>query len=320
MPNTQSVHIDKVLSNISIGYSNENYIADKIFLPVPVKKQSDKYYVFGMEMFRQHEDARAPGTEANEITWEKSLDQYFCDGHALKTPIAIEETQNCDDGFDLEEEGTVLVTEGILLNKEIDAASSLLNASNYSPDLVFSMGAVNNPLKWSAANSDPVMDILKAKELTHKKSGIRLNTLVVSEPVLNVLKVHPKILAIFSGISSVSIASMEQIKLALGVDNILVGSALKSGALNPGQADALGYIWGNSAVLCYIPSRPGPKIQAIGYSFMWDKEGNGPVQVRKWWNQDRKATMIEAERWYSQKIVSNVAGCLFADAIVPISG
>jgi hypothetical protein len=326
MPNVQKLHLDKALTNISIGYSNEQFIADKIFLPVSVDKQSDRYYVFGKEMFRQHDDKRAPGTEASEINWTLSLDTYFCEGHALRTPIADEEQQNADDVFDLESDGTELVTEGILLNKEIAAAEMLLDSSNYDSELVFNMGAAGNPAKWSDYltsptnyTSDPVLDIAKAKEKMHKKSGIRPNTLVISEPIYNVLKLHPKILKLFSGIAPVSIANEEQIRLALGVDRIIVGSALKSGATNPAQEDNLDYIWGNSAVLCYVPAKPGKKVKAIGYTFMWNKDGNGAVQVRKWYEQGRRATIIEAERWYAHKIISNVAGFLFADAVAPLS-
>jgi hypothetical protein len=319
MPSVQKVHLDKALTNISLGYSNEMYIADQIFLPVPVGKQSDRYYVYGKEMFRQHDDNRAPGTEANEINWTLSLDTYFCEGHALRTPIADEEKQNADDEFNLETDGTELITEGILINKEVSAANMLLDATNYAANLKFSMGAAENPAKWSDyTNSDPILDIQVAKERVHKLSGIRLNTLVISEPILNVLKRHPKILNLFSGITPVSIASLDQIKLALGVDRILVGSALKSSATNPAQTDTLSYIWGNSAVLAYVPARPGKKIQAIGYTFMWNKDGDGAVQVRKWYEQGRRATIIEAERWYSHKMISDVAGFLFADAVTPI--
>lgn len=321
MPNVQKVHIDKVLSNISLGYKNEQLIADQIFLPVPVGKQSDRYYVWGKEAFRLEDDARAAGTEANEINWTFSTDTYFCEGHALRHAIADEEKQNADDEFDLESEAVELLTSKILLNKENNAARIMLDANNYDSGLVYNMGGSNQPKKWSNfEDSDPILDIATAKEKVHKMSGVRLNTLVISETVYNVLKIHPKILKLFSGISPVSIATLEQIRLALGVDKILVGSALKSSANNPAQEDNLGYVWGNSAVLCYVPPKPGKKIQAFGYTFMWNKDGDGPVQVRKWYEPSRRATIIEAERWYSHKIISKVAGFLFADAITPIGG
>lgn len=323
MPTVQKLHIDKALTNISIGYSNEGYIADKIFKSVEVKKQSDRYYIFGMEKFRQHNDERAPGTEANEINWTLSDDTYFCEGHALRHAIADEEKQNADDGFDLESEGTELVSEGILLNKEIDGANKLLDGSNYHSDLQFAMGSAGNPAKWSDYDdSDPIKDIQVAKERMHKLSGIRPNVLVISETVYNVLKLHPRLLDVIKYVQK-GIVSDDLMATAFGVDQILVGSGLKSTAMNPGQGnpggrEELQYIWGNSAVLGYVPSRPGKKQQALGYSFMWNKDGAGAVQVRKWYEVGRRATVVEAERWYSQKMISNVSGVLFQDVVTPL--
>lgn len=323
MPSVQKVHIDKALSNISIGYQNEQYIADKIFKEVPVKKQSDRYYIYGMERFRQYDDLRAPGTEANEISWALSDDSYFCEGHALRHAIADEERQNADDIFDLEADGTELVTEGILLIKEVDAANKVLDTNSYHKDLQITLGATDAPAKWSDyENSDPILDIKRAKEAIHRKSGLRPNTLIISEPVLNVLELHPRLLDVIKYVQR-GIVTKDLIAVAFGVDQILVGSALKSnvtnqGQVEPGQIEPLNYIWGNSAVLAYIPPRPAKKTPALGYSYMWNKDGDGPIQVRKWYEVGRRATLIEAERWYSQKIVSNVAGFLFADVVDPL--
>lgn len=323
MPTTQRLHVDKMLSNISIGYTNESYIGDKIFKPITVNKQSDKYYKFGMERFRTHADLRAPGTEANEISWTLSDDSYFTEGHALRHAIADEEMQNADDEFDLETEATELVTEGILLNKEVDAANKVLDPNNYHADLRLTLGTAGT-FKWSDyQDSDPIIDVQKAKEAIHRKSGVRANTLIMSEQVLNVLKLHPRIIDVVKYVER-GIVTEELLASVFGVDQILVGSALKSAVTNVGQAQAgepeeLDYIWGNSVVLAYIAPRPGKKQISLGYSFMWNKDGNGAVQVRKWYEMGRRATIIEAERWYDQKMISNIAGFIFNDAVKPLS-
>lgn len=320
MPTAQKLHLDKPLTNISIGYKNEQYIAGDIFKEVPVGKQSDRYYVYGMERFRQHADLRAPGTEANEIHWDLSLDSYFAEGHALRHPIADEEKQNADDEFNLEAEGTELVSEGILLNKEVDAANKILDPANYHSSLVSDYGSVLK--KWSDPTSTPIEDIAGAKQKMHKLGGIRPNTLILSETVFNILILHPKLIEIVKYVQR-GIINMDLLAAAFNVEKILVGSALKSSATNPGQVaagqrDSLSYIWGNSAVLAYVAPRPGKKTISLGYSFMWNKDGEGAVQVRKWYDTPRRATVVEAERWYSQMIISDVAGHLFQDVVTPL--
>jgi hypothetical protein len=315
MPSTQLVHLDKALSNISIGYQNADLIADQIFKPVPVDKQSDRYYVYGKEMFRLNDDRRAPGTSANEITYTLSIDSYFSEGHALRHFIPDEEIQNADEVFQLEADSTALVSQGILMNKEADAAAKLLDSSNYDSSLVTATGGGGQPKKWSADDSDPVVDIEAAKVRIHKISGLIPNTLILSYPVYSRLRVHPKLLSYFH-LTNVSIVPLAMMKEFFDIENILIGKALKSTTLDMAKGnDTLGYIWGKSAVLAYIPTAAARKTPAIGYSFMWNKDGAGAVQVRRWYDIDRRATIIEAERWYSQKIVSGVAGNLFPDVI-----
>lgn len=100
-------------------------------------------------------------------------------------------------------DGTELVTDEILLNKEIDAANKMLDTKNYHKDLQITLGATGAPAKWSDyKNSDPILDIKKAKEAIHRKSGLRPNVLIISEPVKNVLEVHPRLLEVIKYVQS----------------------------------------------------------------------------------------------------------------------
>lgn len=133
------------------------------------------------------------------------------------------------------------------------------------------------------------------------------------------LELHPK-LHEFGRYVQRGIVSIDLMAAAFGVDKVLVGSALKSNVINPEQIESrqnesLNYIWGNSAILAYVPSRPEKKTPEIGYSFMWNKGGEGPVQVRSWYETGRRATMVEVSMWYDQKIVSNTARFLFVNAV-----
>jgi hypothetical protein len=313
MPSTQSVHYDKLLTNISVGYTNEDYIATQVLKEVPVDKQSDRYPVYGEEIFIAHDDARAPGTEANEINWTYSDDTYFCEGHALRHRIPDEVKQNSDNVFDLEQEATILTSEGILLNKEISAANILLNANSYDPDLVVPTGGANQPLKWDNANADPIALVSQMKEAVHTKIVLNPNTLILSYPVYNRLRRHPSLLALFKT-KEVSLVPIEIMKEFFEVDNIIVGKAVASTRVANGYG-AKSYVWGKSAILAYVPKNPGKKVPALGYTYAWNKDGKGSVLVRKWYEDGPRCTFVEAERWYDHKIVSNRAGVLFPDVI-----
>jgi hypothetical protein len=92
-----NVHIDEVLTNISLGYPNNGLVGDRLFPSVPVAKQSNKYPVFGREGWLPEDDVRAPGTEANEIPGlSLSLDTYFANEHSLQIAVTDEERENAD--------------------------------------------------------------------------------------------------------------------------------------------------------------------------------------------------------------------------------
>ena len=98
MPTAPEVHIDAALTNVAVVYKNPAFIADLIAPPVLVRKQSDKYFIFdaGREAMRPTPDRRAPGAVANEVDFSLSTDTYYCDGHALTSPITDEERENAD--------------------------------------------------------------------------------------------------------------------------------------------------------------------------------------------------------------------------------
>ena len=60
-----SVHIDRALTQISIGWTNNQAMAGAALFPsVTVLKQTDKYYIFGREGWLPETDFRAPGAAA----------------------------------------------------------------------------------------------------------------------------------------------------------------------------------------------------------------------------------------------------------------
>ena len=116
-----------------------------------------------------------------------------------------------------------------------------------------------------------------------------------SETVYNILAVHPKLIAIYKN-TEIGIVSLEMMKMFLDVKNIIVGSAL---AKPKGGGDKA-YIWGNSAALLYVPDRPRKKEPAFGYTFMWEADGAGSIQARKYFNEERETTFVEVKRYYDR--------------------
>ncbi|RXG64276.1 hypothetical protein ES695_13325, partial [Candidatus Atribacteria bacterium 1244-E10-H5-B2] len=89
MPEPENVHIDKVLTNVSVMYRNAAYVGTQIMPIVPVKKKSDIYYIYDSkaDRFRVPFTLRAPKTESRTVDWKVTTDGYVCDEHALNDLI-----------------------------------------------------------------------------------------------------------------------------------------------------------------------------------------------------------------------------------------
>jgi len=62
-----AVHIDSVLSNLSIMFRNDEFIGQQAIPVVPVAKDSDEYFVYDKSHFRVDETLWAKDTSARQV-------------------------------------------------------------------------------------------------------------------------------------------------------------------------------------------------------------------------------------------------------------
>ena len=66
-------YLDQPLTNVSLGYQNADFYAERLLPLLPVQKQSGRYWVFGKEKFQRYETIRRAGDEARQIAaWSLS--------------------------------------------------------------------------------------------------------------------------------------------------------------------------------------------------------------------------------------------------------
>src|SRR4051812_31221241 len=115
---------DPILTNISIGYQNDAYIADAIFPAITVQKQSGKHFIYDKGRFRNPANRRAQGSPSNEVTLSLTTGlPYFAEDHALKQFVADEDVDNAVPPLDSMVDATENVTEMHMVNKEVELAS-----------------------------------------------------------------------------------------------------------------------------------------------------------------------------------------------------
>jgi len=121
MPELENVHIDQILTNISIQYRNAAYVGTQIMPIVPVKKKSDIYYIYDSkaDRFRVPFTLRAPKTESRTVDWKVTTDGYVCDEHALNDLIDDIERDNADKPLNLEVDTVEFLTDIVTLGLEM---------------------------------------------------------------------------------------------------------------------------------------------------------------------------------------------------------
>jgi hypothetical protein len=298
------VVVDPVLSNVSVAYKNEEYIAEKLFPVFQVGKQVGKYYKFNKAALRRNKTARAAGSKANEVEFGLTTDTFSCEDHALKDKIPFEVIEQADAALNPEMDAAETVTEMLMVDKEVALATNLADTGVITQNVTLS-----GTDQWSDFdNSDPFDDIRTAIATVQLAIGRRPNTLVLGQQVFNKLVDHPDVVDRLKYTSSASITP-EVIAKMFDLKQCFVGSAVNNTA-KEGQTDSLSFIWGKHAWIAYVPEKVTLKMIGLGLTLTYKTR-----EAEKWDDQDAKARYVRVHDNYTQEFVAAEACYLVKNAV-----
>lgn len=314
-----NVHIDKVLTDMSVGIENNGFIADTIAPTLKVQKQSDKYYIFGREgwVLEPGSDLRSPGSGAMEIPGiTVSVDTYFAQEHSLKISVTDEERENADSPLSPDRDGTDLVTSKMMLARELLVQGMCLTAANYGSGYSTTLSGT---AQWNDyTNSTPVPNVKTGIRKIHAGIFTEPNHAVIPYQVMSTLEDHPTFVDRVKYTSADAITPQIVARLMGLTDVVIPGVGYNSARM--GQAESLAYIWGKDVFMYYAPPRPGHKIAAFMYEFVWPIGGSVQT-IDRYRDNDRIADLIRIRRRYDHKFITldgsskAIAGYLIKAAI-----
>lgn len=328
-PTARAVHTDQPLTNISVAFLQNaaNFVAPRVFPNIRVQKQSDVYYTYDRGFFNRNQaKLRAPATEAAIAGFGLSTDTYRADVVALKAQMAWQVEANADSPVQLERANLELLLHQMMIKKEVDWASNYFTTGVWTTNYagVASSPATGEVIQWSDQTSgDPIANIRDAKTDIMESTGMMPNTMVMSQRVLDALIDHPDIVDRVKysggvGNQNPAMASEQTLAQLFGLDRILVMRAIQNTAAE-GDTNAHSFIGGKNAMLCYTAPTPGLMTPSAGYTFTWSGyQGGGNefgVTVTRREDDKIKATEIEAEMAYTQKVVAADLGAYFGDIV-----
>lgn len=326
-PVRSDLHIDKLLSNISIRYMNapDSYVADKAFPVVPVNDQSGKFakYTKGF-WFRNSAKKRAPLTESAGGGYGMDTPgTFYCDNVAFHKDIPDDDRMSADPVFDIEADAAEYSAEKIKIYREVDWATKYFTTGKWSTELQGQTTGVGDDefLCWDEDDSHPVTDIRSAKTLVKLLTGRTPNTLVVSEKVHNALAEHADVTDKYK-YTQKAIITPQLLAGVFEVDKYLIASAVYETA-DEGLDSSLAFICGQyDALLVYAAPRPGKRTPSGGYTFRWNrpmfngKQGTRlSATARKFRLPKVEGDRVEVSSYEDQKLVAADCGVFFDDAI-----
>ena len=306
-----NVYVSPLLTNISLAYRNEEYIAEQIMPVVSVVKDTAKIATYGMDNLRIEEALRAQGAGANEVNHSVTIgDHYILKDHALKELVTKEEEENADTPIAPQTDATMNLTDRLQVAKEKELADVMGNTAIVTQNVTLS-----GTDQWSDfTNSDPFDDIKTAFETVRSGSGKLPNTLVMSYAVMMTLIVHPDLIARLVNVPVVtSDTVVTSLKLAFpNIKNVFIGSAQYNSGVE-GGTDVLADIWGKHFWVMYIEPRPTTKSRSFGFTYATKGETR-KVKVLAY-DEDKEGRYVRINDKYDQKLIDNKCAYLVKNCI-----
>ena len=173
MPTIQSTYVDRILTQVSVKYTNPegSFVAEKVFPTVNVEKRTGKYFVYDKSNLRAVDSRRSGKAYAKEADFGLSKSDYGpLLEHSLRRFIENDEFTQSDDPYTPRIDTTSALTEALQIEKENILATKLLDTGTVTNNTTLS-----GTSQWSDFdNSDPFSDITTA--ITTVKGKIAVET------------------------------------------------------------------------------------------------------------------------------------------------
>lgn len=242
-----------ILTNLLLGMGQGAYIGEKLFPRLPQALSSVTLAQLGDERLRRYNLRRAPGGPTKRVNIKFEGKVYSVKQHAVDVPMPRELLREADEsrrlnvGNYLEVSRIAMATANDILglDYELEVAQLATSPDTYAPGHVL---ALAGSTKWSAETGTPVTDIRAAADVIRKKIGKRPNQLDLGADAFTALSTNKEVKS-YLPTTNLGPANIEQLKTILNVSEINVGDAVWIDETDTGRD-----VWGNNAVLAYVPN------------------------------------------------------------------
>lgn len=314
-PTASGVHVNQLLTNISIGYPNADYFADQLFPIIPVQNQSNVYASYDKSFwFRDDAKLRAPGTIPQVAGYNVTLtNSYTCVEYALSKSIPDEVRANADAPINLDREAVQFVTDKCRMRRENSFVTDFFTTSVWDADKT---GGTDFTVWSNYSASSPLIDMDAFKDVIEGKIAKEPKHFICGKQVYLQLKNHPDVLDAIK-YTSKAVGSEELIASLMGLDAFFVGRSIVT-TTPEGTAEAsVSYsrIWGKHGLLLYRPNTASLMTPSAGYTFVWNLVPNAIEFISRERDDRARTDFITGHTFFDQKATATQAGLFVSGAV-----
>ncbi len=331
MYDPSALYTDPILTNLSVGFVDQNLYGTQLFPITPVNTQSGRYRVFDRSDWLIFEDVRDPGTVAREVKGRKwSEDTFKTREHALQSVIYDEENQqlNSQGGFanpvfggaiqiDPHADATKNITRAILLRHENKVSTLIRDTSQYPAANTVTLSGTSQWDNLSGGTypyvtSNPVNDILTGVRAIWTATRRYPNVMAIPTMGMSYIENHPRIIDRFKNFR---LTQPDAFQLLTGFEGKIINvDSLYNAADNVDATQSITDFWGKDVWLGIVDDTPGLYTQTFGKTFTQVYPDGSIRPADRWREEARKADVVRVSMKYDLKVVSNIAGYVIKTA------
>lgn len=329
MPSLPSIQVDPLLTNLSVAYMNEEFVAGQVFPSLPVGPRTGRYYVYEKEAFLRsnglHSDGksktvRRPSTAPAEITFELSKDTYAAERRSLASPVSDDsmvEAQEQGGGVIAPQiDATMVVTERMSIDLERESAAIAAASTNFptsNKELLTTGGSGTSWASYGSANSDPFVQIRNGKLGVRKGILREPNQMLLSIDAAVTLADHPLVKELVKYTNPDALTQSGLPRVVRGL-NVIEGAGQYVNSAEGAASPTTSNIWVDEngtqiALIFYRSSALGPR--SVHFGRIFDAPDATTKQrgfsVRVYRDEPRSSLMVEGNRTYDLKLIARNA-------------
>jgi hypothetical protein len=267
---------------------------------------------------RDEASERAPGTESAGGSYEVDTEpNFFCKKYAFHKDIDDDTRANQDMPLDADRDGTLFVSQKMLLKRErIWASTYMTNVWGSNLTGVAGTPGAGEFKQWDQSGAAILKNVEDWKESIAATTGFEPTIFVCAPDVLATLKVSPEVKDTIK-YTQKGVVTENLLAELFGVEKFLVPRGVVNAAAK-GKPGTFQRIVSKKILLCYAPEKPSLLTPSAGYIFSWkgyfgaDKFGS---RIKKFRMENVESDRIEGEMAFDCKQVAADMGFYAASVI-----